>query len=149
MSKSKDKRFEEFNKLFDDLLAPIEEWSGQEVDQFIADAGIDIDAASNALFERVSEIAGTYRAKNQDVPDPVTELLRQLRPVDLPTSDPDVAKSAARKWIASLRRPKSLFVPLQVAHAFQKKKGELGSKDRSVLENMEAKLRDRKRHDDL
>jgi 3'-phosphoadenosine 5'-phosphosulfate sulfotransferase (PAPS reductase)/FAD synthetase len=149
MSKSKDKRFEEFNKLFDDLLAPIEEWSGQEVDQFIADAGIDIDAASNALFERVSEIAGTYRAKNQDVPDPVTELLRQLRPVDLPTSDPDVAKSAARKWIASLRRPKSLFVPLQVAHAFQKKKVELGSKDRSVLENMEAKLRDRKRHDDL
>ena len=149
MSKSQDKRFEEFNKLFDDLLAPVEDWSGPEVDQFIADAGIDIDAANHALYERVSEIAGTYRANNQDIPDPVAELLRQLRPIDLLTGDPAVAKNAARRWIASLRRPTSSFVPLQVAHAFQNKKGELGSKDRAVLERMEAKLRDRKRRDDL
>jgi hypothetical protein len=147
MSKSSDKRFEEFNKLFDDLLAPVEEWSDSEVDQFLADAGTDIDAANHALFERVSEIAGTYRAKNQDVPSPVVELLRQLRPIDLPTSDPEVAKNAARKWIKSLRRPKTSFGPLQVAHAFRNKKGELGSKDRAFLENMEAKLRDRKRDD--
>jgi 3'-phosphoadenosine 5'-phosphosulfate sulfotransferase (PAPS reductase)/FAD synthetase len=149
MSKSNDKRFEEFNKLFDDLLTPVQDWSRAEVDQFLSDAGVDIEAANHALYERVSEIAGTYRAKNQDVPGPVAELLRQLRPVGRPTSDPDVAKSAARKWIASLRRPKSSFVPLQVAHAFQNKKGELGSKDRAVLESMEAKLRDRKRRDDL
>lgn len=149
MSKSRDEHFEEFNKLFDDLLGPVEDWSGPEVDQFLADSGVDIDASNRALYERVSEIAGRYRDKNQDIPDPVAELLRQLRPLDLPANDPVVAKSAARKWIASLRRPKSSLGPLQVAHSFQNKKGELGSKDRAVLEEMEAKLRDRKRREDL
>jgi len=149
MSKSTDRRFEEFNKLFDDLLGPIEDWSGSDVDRFLADAGVDIDAASRALFDGVSEIACTYRAKNQNVPEPVAELLRQLRPVELSTSDPEVAKNAARRWIASLRQPKVSFVGPQVAFAFRNKKDELGSKDRAVLEGLEAKLRDRKRRDEL
>jgi hypothetical protein len=149
MSKSTDKRFEEFNKLFDDLLGPIEEWSGPEVEQFLADAGVDIDAATRALYGRVSQVAGTYRAKNQNVPDVVAETLRQLRPVDLPTSDPEIAKNAARKWIAKLLRPKPSFVTPEVAYSFRNKKNALGSKDRAVLEHLEAKLRDRKRSDKL
>lgn len=76
MPKSEDKRHEETNKLFDDLLGPLESWSALEVDQFLADAGVDVDAASKALFERVSDIAATYRRKNQDVPAPVGELLK-------------------------------------------------------------------------
>lgn len=149
MSKSRDDHFEEFNKLFDDLLGPVEDWSGSEVEQFLADSGVDIDASNRVLYERVSEIAGRYRDKNHDIPDPVAELLRQLRPLDLPTNDPVVATRSARKWIASLRRPKSSLVPLQVGHSFKNKKGELGAKDRAVLDEMEAKLRDRKRREDL
>ena len=149
MSKSTDRRFENFNKLFDDLLGSVEGWSGPEVDQFLVDAGVDIDAASRALYERVSEIAGAYHAKNQNVPDQVAEFLRQMRPVELPTSDPEIAKSAARKWIAGLRRPKTSFVAPQVAYSFRNKKAHLGSKDRAVLEGLEAKLKNRKRSEDM
>lgn len=147
MSKSTDKRFEELNKLLEDLLGPVEDWSDREVDQFLADAGVDTEATSRSLYDRVSQIAGSYRAKNQDVPMPIVEFLRQMRPPDLPTSDPEVAKSAARKWIANLRRPKPQFGTEQVAYAFRNKKEQLASKDQTVLEKLEAKLRSRKRSD--
>lgn len=149
MSKSADKRFEEVNKLLEDLLGPVENWSDREVDQFLADAGVDTAAASRSLYERVSEIAGSYRAKNQDIPIPIVECLRQMRPPDLPTSDPEVAKSAARKWIANLRRPKPQFATPQVAYAFRNKKAGLASKDQAILESLEAKLKSRKSSDKL
>jgi hypothetical protein len=149
MSQSNDKRFDEFNKLVDDLLTPVEDWPSTDVEQFLADAGTDMEAVNRDLYDRVDEIAGSYRAKNHNVPDPIAGLLRQLRPIDRPTSDPDLVKNAARNWIVNLRRPKSSFASVQLAHAFQNKMGALGSKDRAVLESMEAKLRDRKRRDEL
>ena len=149
MSKSTGKRFEEVNKLLEDLLGPVEGWSDREVDQFLADAGVDAEAASRSLYDRVNDIAGTYRAKNQDVPQPIVEFLRQMRPADLPTSDPEVAKSAARKWIANLRRPKPEVAAAQVAYAFRNKKEQLASKDQAILESLEAKLKSRKRSDKL
>lgn len=147
MSKSTDKRFDEFNKLLDDLVGPVEDWPNREVDQFLADAGLDIEATSRKLYERVSEIAGTYLARNQNVPDPIAEFLRQMRPADLPTQDPEVAKIAAQKWIVNLLRPKPQFTAPQVVYAFQNKKEQLAAKDRAILEDLEAKLKSRKRGD--
>lgn len=149
MSKSNDKRFEAVNKLFEDLLGPVEDWSDHDVDQFLADAGVDIDAASRSLYERVSEIAGTYREKNQDIPQPIAEFLRQMRPADLPTSDPEIAKTAARKWIANLRRSKPQFGAPRVAYAFRNKKEQLTSKDQAILDGLEARLKSRKRSDEI
>ena len=147
MSKSTDKRFEEFNKLLDDLLGPVEDWPNREVDQFLADAGVDIQATSRKLYARVNEIAGTYRARNQNVPDPIAEFLRHTRPADLPSQDPEVAKSAAHKWIADLLKPKPQFTAPQVVFAFRNKKEQLGVKDRAILDDLEAKLKGRKRGD--
>jgi len=144
MSKSIDERFEAINKLLDDLLGPAEKWPDRDVDQFLADAGVDMDAASRRLFEQVSRIAGTYRERNQDIPEPVAELLRQMRPIDLATSDPEVAKSAARSWIAKLRRPAPQFGAPQIAYAFRNRKESLAAKDQAVLEALEKKLRARK-----
>lgn len=148
MSKTTDRQFERLNKLLDDLLAPVESWSAQEVDQFLVDSGVDLDAANRALYERVSEVAGTYRIKNQDIPSPVVALLSQLRPLDLPTSDPEVAKKAARSWIEKVRRPRSSFLSPEVTYAFRNQKNELVAKDRAVLERMEATLLNRKPGDD-
>jgi outer membrane protein OmpA-like peptidoglycan-associated protein len=145
MSKSTDKRFEHVNKLFDELLGRVEDWPGGEVDQFLADAGVDIEVASRSLYERISDLAGTYRGRNQNIPDPIAEFLQQTRPVDLPTQDQEVARTAARKWIARLRRPKPQFADLQVAYAFRNKKDQLSSKDRAILEDLEAKLKNRNR----
>lgn len=147
MSKSTDKRFEEINKLLDDLLGPVEEWPNREIDQFLADGGVDIEATSQKLYERVNEIAGTYRAGNQNVPGPIAEFIRQMRPADLPTQDPEVAKSAAQKWIANLLRPKPQFAAPEVAYAFRNKKEQLAAKDQAILEDLAAKLKSRKRGD--
>jgi len=72
-----------------------------------------------------------------------------MRPADLPTSDPEMAKSVARKWIADLRRPKPQFGAPQVAYAFRNKKEQLASKDQAILEGLEAKLKSRKRSDGI
>jgi hypothetical protein len=82
-----DKRFEEVNTLLEDRLGPVENWS-DEVDQFLADASVNRKAARRSLYECVSEIAGSYRARNQEIPIPIVEFLRQIRPSDLSTSDP-------------------------------------------------------------
>lgn len=133
--------------MLDDLLGPIDEWPDREVEQFVANAGVDIEATSRKLYERVNEIAGTYRAGNQNVPGPIAEFLRQIRPADLPTQDPEVAKSAAQKWVANLLRPKPQFAAPRVAYAFRNRKDQLAARDQAILEDLAAKLKNRKRGD--
>jgi hypothetical protein len=147
MSKSTDKRFEEINKLFDDLLGAVEDWQSQDIDQFLADAGVDIAAANQKLYERVSEIAGTYRARNENVPEPIVEFLGQMRPIDRLPQDSQAAKSAARKWIATRLRPKPQLNVPQVVYSFRNKKDHLSIKDQAFLEVLEARLKNRRQGD--
>jgi hypothetical protein len=144
MAKSTDKRFEAMNKMLDDLLGPVEEWSDRDVDKFLADAGVDMDVANRTLFDRVSGIASTYRARNQDVPAPIVDLLRQMRPVEIAAPDPETAKNVARKWISRLRRPTSQLGAPQIAYAFRNKRHALAPKDQAVLDALEEKLKTRK-----
>lgn len=145
MSKAEDKRFEAFNKIFDELLGSADDWADRDVNQFLADAGIDMNDAERVLYARVSDIAGAYNARNQNVPQPIAEFLKQMRPIDLPTRDPEVARNAARKWVASLRRPTPSLAAPEVVYAFRNKNEELGAKDRDVLQRLEDKLKTRKR----
>ena len=145
MSKSTDKRHQEFDKLFDELLGPLEAWSSAELDSVLADAGVDVEASDRVMFERVSEIAASYRERNRDVPGPVAEFLRQMRPAELPTHDSETAKTSARKWIAKLRRPTPMLGAPQVAYAFRNKKDQLTPRDRAVLDALETRLRNRQR----
>jgi len=145
MSKSSDKQHEEIDKLLNELLGPVEDWSSAELDRVVVDAGVDIETTDRELFERVSGIAALYRQNNRDVPGPVAEFLRQMRPSDLPTHDATAAKMSARKWIARLRTPALALGPCQVAYSFRNKKDELAPKDRAVLDALETKLRNRKR----
>lgn len=147
MSKSTDKRYEEIERLLEELLGPVEDWSTAELDRALADAGVDVDVADRELFERVSRIAGSYRQNNRDVPGPVAEFLRQMRPADLPTRDATTDRMSARNWITRLRRPRPTLDSLQVAYSFRNKKDELAPKDRAVLDALETKLRSRKRDD--
>lgn len=140
MSKSADRQFEAFNELLGDLLGPSEDWTTEELDEFLTDAGVDMQAASRNLYERVSEIAGSYHAKNQNVPLPVADLLRQMRPIDVPLRDRKEALGVARKWIAHLRRARPQIAQLQLAHAFRNKRDRLTVGDREVLDRLEARL---------
>lgn len=140
MSKSAEKQFEAFNALLGDLIGHTEEWTAQELDEFLTDAGVDMQATSRKLYERVGEIAGSYHAKNQNVPLPVANLLRQMRPIDVPLRDPKEAIGVARKWIASLRQARPQVASLHVAHAFRNRRDQLTSSDLEVLDRLERKL---------
>ena len=149
MSKSTDKRFQTLDKLFDELLGPLEGWSRAELDGVLADAGVDLEATDRVIFERVSEIAGSYRQRNRDVPSPVADFLRQMRPAELLTGDGETAKMSARKWIARLRRLAPIVGTPEFAYAFRNKKDQLTPKDRALLDALENKLRNRKRNDEV
>ena len=148
MAKSLDKRFERYEQLLTNLLGSIDDWTAEELDQFLAEAGVDGDQLQRRLYNSVNEIAGSHRVANRNVPAHVADFLRQMRPVDLPTSDPEVAQSVARAWVQRLlggRGP--LLAEPQVAHAFRNRQGELAPEDRVLLERLEAKVQQRRKKD--
>jgi hypothetical protein len=148
MSKALDKRFERYERLLSELIGPIEEWTTEELERFLADAGIDSEGTQRLLYSRVDEIAGRYRLENKNVPEHVADFLRQMRPADLQTSDPVVAQSVARAWITKvLGRGPILGVP-QVAHAFRNRQGEIDPEDQALLEGLEAKLKKRRKQEE-
>src|SRR5262245_27579373 len=102
MSKSKKDPPDPVDAMLEKLLGPVEEMSEAELDELLAEAGIDVQAAARALYEKASDMRAVLWKKNVDVPSHLTSLLGQLRPADLPTSDPDVAQRAAGKWIKNL-----------------------------------------------
>src|SRR5215203_4551365 len=134
MSKALDKRFERYERLLSELIGPIEEWTTEELERFLADAGIDIEGTQRLLYSRVDEIAGRYRLENKNVPEHVADFLRQMRPADLPTSDPVVAQSVARAWIAKVLGQGPILGVPQIAHAFRNCQGEIDPEDQALLE---------------
>ena len=66
------------------LIGPIDEWTSAEIDQCLTSAGIDVDSAKRHLCDRINVLADSYRTRNTDVPEHITECLRQLRPVEQP-----------------------------------------------------------------
>lgn len=148
MSKSSDKQFAAFSEDLEGLVGPVEDWSGEELNQFLVDAGVDMQTATRKLYDRVGEIAGSYNAKNQNVPVPVANLLRQMRPIDAPLRDPAEAKGRARKWIAHLRGARQQVGAPQVAHAFRNRREQLTAGDQEILRQIEAKLLRARQSDD-
>ena len=96
MSKSTDERFEEANELLDKLLGPVEDWSQDEVREFLADAGVDLKTTSEKLHERVNQVAAAYRARNQDVPISISGLLEQLQRAAIRTVAPALTDAPAQ-----------------------------------------------------
>ena len=88
MSKALDKRFERYERLLSELIGPIEEWTTEELERFLADAGIDIEGTQRLLYSRVDEIAGRYRLENKNVPD-----TRRLLATDATGGPADVRSS--------------------------------------------------------
>ncbi len=148
MSKALDKRFERYEQLLSDLIGPIEEWTTEELEQFLTEAGIDSESTQRRLYGRVDEIAGACRVENRNVPEHIADFLRQMRPADLPTSDPVVAQSVARAWITKLLgRGPILGVP-QVAHAFRNREGDIDPEDQALLDRLEEKLKERRKQEE-
>jgi hypothetical protein len=138
------KRDDRFDRLFDsaeEVLGPIEEMTGDDVTEMLEESGIDTEALSRRMYERLSEVAGRYYSKNQDVPVQLAQALNEFRPADTHTSDPETAAERAKQWVAKLLAPKPAARRLEVGYSFRNRKGELSGQDSDVLESLAEKLR--------
>jgi hypothetical protein len=138
------KRDDRFDRLFDSgeqVLGPVEEITVDDVTEMLEESGIDTEALSRRMYEKLTDLAGRYYSKNQDVPVQVAQALDQFRPADIPTSDPATAAQRARQLVAKLLAPRPAARALEVGYSFRNRKGELSSEDNAILESIAEKLR--------
>jgi hypothetical protein len=132
-------------ELLDQLLGPVEEMSEDEVNAVLSEAGIDAAAARRRLYEKVSEMRSALWEQNAPVPSQITSLLTQLRPHDLPTSDPVVAQKAAGVWVKDLLAARPIAPAL--AFAARGRQGDLSERDDEVRRELEKELEASLRND--
>lgn len=129
-------------EVLDRLLGPVEEMTADELTSAIADAGLDIQAAREKLYARVSEMRSKAWESNANVTADVASLLSQLRPPHLPTSDPKVAQRAAATWVRNLlERPRPTSGPVEFAAAARNLDGALADADQEILRELEDEVR--------
>ncbi len=134
-------------QMVDKLLGPVEDLSQDELLSTIADAGIDLAAARRTLYEKVSDLRSTLWAKNADVSSDITSLLSQLRPHDLPSSDPKVAAKAAGSWIRDLVDRHVPGGTVEFAVAARNLDGSLSAADQEVMRELEQELKSQQDRD--
>ncbi|MEO8481534.1 MAG: hypothetical protein ABI634_04940 [Acidobacteriota bacterium] len=124
------------------LLGPVEDMAADELTSAIAEAGIDLPAAREKLYTRISEMRSKAWERNSSVTTDITSLLSQLRPDHLPTSDPKVAQRAAATWVRDLlERPLSATGPADLAVAARNLDGTLADADQKILRELEDEVR--------
>lgn len=131
--------------MLDKLLGPVEDMSPDELLSTITDAGIDLVAARRRLYERVSEKRSSLWEENAEVTSDITSLLAQLRPHDLPSSDPKVAQKAAGSWLRDLVDRRPTAGDIEFAAAARNLDGPLSDSDRDIMREMEEELRSQDR----
>jgi hypothetical protein len=150
MKKPSDEQLNAMFKTIDALVGPVDEWDARDIDEVMATVGVDADSVTRRLFERASELAGQYRKRNEDVPRHLQDFLRQTRPPELQTSDPDVAIQGARRWVENLLRPKPAPATREIVYSFRGKDQELNTKDQDFLNRLgdKVKLAEEKKGDE-
>jgi hypothetical protein len=79
----------------------------------------------------------------------VTSLLSQLRPHDLPSSDPNVAQKAAASWVRDLLDRRPPVDGIEFAAAARNLEGPLSDADRDIMRELEEQLRSQQDGDDV
>lgn len=128
-------------KTLDALIGPVEEWDAHDVDEVLAKAGVSTDSVTRRLFEKASALAGQYRARNEDVPRHLQDFLRQTRPQELQTSDPEMALQMAKRWVENLFKPKPTPAAMEVVYSFRGNDQELNATDQDFLNRIGARVK--------
>jgi hypothetical protein len=140
MAKRPNDPFENIFELVDKVFGSVEELPSDDLARFLADAGANTDALKRRLYEHAAALRGEYWSRNANPPAHLQDFLRQLRPVDLPSSDPNTIATAARKLVDRLlNRP--LSQQPEVAFAYRDKKGELSEQDAALLDELAERLK--------
>ena len=147
MKKKSNEPSGELADALDLLFGKVDDLSSDELSISLADAGIDVAAVQKRLYDRVSELRGQLWEKNAEVTSDITSLLSQLRPADMPTSDPRKAAGAAVTWLRNLTERKVPPGPIEFAAAARNLRGKLSEHDRHVIEELEQQVRDEQAND--
>lgn len=140
MAKRRDDPFDKMFELVDKMFGPVEELTSEDVARFLADAGANTDALKRRLYERASELRGEYWARSANPPEHLQNFLRQLRPPDLPSSDPTTIAEAARKLVDRLLNAPVSTQP-EVVFAYRDKKEQVSKNDSALLDELAERLR--------
>ena len=134
--------------MLDKLLGPVEEMSADQLSSTIADAGIDLAAARRRLYERVSDKRSKLWEKNAEVTSDITSLLTQLRPHDLPSSDPKVAQKVAGSWLKDLVDRRPAAGDIEFVAAARNLDSLLSPSDQDIMRELEGELRSQQNRDE-
>lgn len=141
MTRPSDEQLNAMIKTLDALIGPVEEWDAHDVDEVLAKAQVSTDSVTRRLFEKASDLAGQYRKRNEDVPRHLQDFLRQTRPQELQTSDPEIALHMAKRWVENLFTPKPTQAAMEVVYSFRSNDQDLNTKDQDFLDRLGAKVK--------
>lgn len=140
MAKRREDPFDKMFEIVDKMFGPVEEVTSEDVARFLSDAGADTDALKRRLYERASELRGEYWARNANPPEHLLDFLRQVRPADLPSSDPATIAAAARKLVDRLLNAPVSAQP-EIVFAYRDKKEEVAADDSALLDELAERLK--------
>ena len=140
MAKRSDDQFDKMFELMDKMFGPVEELTSEDVACSLTDAGANTDALKRRLYERASELRGEYWARNVNPPEHMQDFLRQLRPPDLPSSDPTRIAAAARKLVDRLLNAPVSAQP-EVGFAYRNKNEEVTPDDSALLDELSERVK--------
>src|SRR5260221_14289468 len=75
-----DRPLDETEKMLDDLVGPLEDWTDEEIDELLAGRDKELARARTKLFNYASGIANDLETRHKPVPKPIAGMLRQFRP---------------------------------------------------------------------
>ena len=140
MAKRQDDPFDKMFDLLDRMLGPVDEVTSEDVARFLTDTGGNTDALKRRLYERASALRGEYWARSANPPEHLQDFLRQLRPPDLPSSDPATIAAAARKLVDKLLN-KPVSAQPEVVFAYRDKKEEVTAGDSALLDELAERVK--------
>jgi hypothetical protein len=140
MAKRRDDPFEKMFELVDKMFGPVEELTSEDVARFLTDTSANTDSLKRRLYERASALRGEYWATNANPPEHLQDFLRQLRPPDLPSSDPITIAAAARKLVDRLLTAPVSAQP-EVVFAYRGKKEEVAPRDSALLDELAERVK--------
>jgi hypothetical protein len=129
--------------LADDVFGPVDDLSSIEVRDFLADAQCDTTELKRRLYEKATALRGAFWSRSADAPNHLTDFIQQLRPVDVPTSDPDLQRSSANKWLHHLLNRRPAFDDSTVVYAFRDRDDEVTEGDADLLKQLADRLKNR------
>jgi hypothetical protein len=140
MAKRRDDPFDKMFELVDKMFGPVEELTSEDMARFLADTASNTDSLKRRLYEKASALRGEYWSRNANPPEHLQDFLRQIRPPELPSTDPSTIAAAARKLVDRLLNAPVSAQP-EIVFAYRDKKEHVAPRDSAILDELAERVK--------